>query len=80
MRQGQPAAELPGRLLAACCRKTASCGGAARDARDLRAPFASADGGDFDPVLPAVDGFFETMQVHGGAVDEMKWNWTERVV
>ena len=65
MRQGEPAAELTGRFPRGVAVKGHRRGGAAGDARDLRAPFTNTDGRDLDSVLPAVDSFFETMQFHG---------------
>jgi len=64
MGERQPLAELPRRFF--------WCGAIERHRRcrsagepcELRSPFAGADIGNLDPVLPAIDDFVETMHVH----------------
>ena len=64
MREREPLAQLSGRFLWCSAIKRHRRGRTAGKPRKLRAPFAAADAGDLDSVLPAVDGFFEAMFVH----------------
>ena len=69
MCEGEPAAQLSGRLDRRAPVKRHRGGRSAGEAGQLRAPFSRADGRDLDPVLAPVDDFLESMLVHGSQRD-----------